>query len=195
MKKTFFSLFAISMLSSCVNNRNQEKTEEVVADTISKSDTINAESDECVFDTNTYKFTKEALLKYRKDIKFKWNSKEKEAMAVFENGDTLLLHIGGCTHFSYSAVLLSSIPFQNTNMLTDKSKWLAKTFFTNGFDTKYDEFISSGKFKKNESYYPKSTEAYEVIETDTAATNMVFDGFTFEKNGKRTKIQISGYLN
>lgn len=71
--------------------------------------------------------SQEALEKYRKDIKFSWSGKEKEAMTIFENGDTLLLHIGGCDHFISSATLLSSISFDDTKTLKEKSKWLAKT--------------------------------------------------------------------
>lgn len=151
--------------------------------------------DECVFDTSTYKFTTQALKKYKSNIKYTWDDKEKEAKTVLQNGDTLTLHIGGCDHFSYSATLITSISFDDTKALTEKSKWLAKTFFDGGFDSKYDSCISKGHFKLTDSYDTKNLKAYEIIDPDTTITNMIYEGFQFWKLDNKTKIVISGYIN
>ncbi len=197
MKKylLFFALVILSF-SGCMNHSKSEKQGTTIDSvTTAKPAKVAVVSDGCVFDTASYKFTTDALLKYRDDIKYTWNSKKGEAMTVLENGDTLLLQIGGCNHFSYSATLLSSIAFEDTKSLTDKSKWLAKTFFSAGFDKNYDALITEGKYEINEHYYPKSVKAYEMTPTDTTVTDMVYEGFTFESLGKRTKIHISGYVD
>ncbi len=162
---------------------------------VTTKDFAEMENNDCVFDTSTYKFTTQALKEYKANIKFTWNDIEKEAKTVMENGDTLTLHIGGCDHFSYAATLVTDIPFTETENLIAKAGWLAKTFFDGGFDTKYDSCISKGLFKEEELLEKENLKSYNIIDPDTAATNMIYEGFQFRKLKDKTKIAISGYIN
>jgi hypothetical protein len=198
MKYLTLIFFLSFIITSCSNSKI------ISNDTLSNKDSSNGtmtknfkddEIRECVFDTSTYKFTTEALNKYKKNIKFTWNDKDKEAETVLENGDVLILHIGGCDHFSYSATLITDIPFTETKILTEKSRWLAKTFFDNGFDSKYDKCISKGLYQEEDSNDKKDLKSYQIIDSDTTETNMIYEGFQFWKLDNKTKIVISGYIN
>ncbi len=193
-----FVLLGIAVVFGCTNVDRKEKATAVIIDSAKKVtsvDLVVPEDNDCVFDTSTYKFTTQALKKYKPNVKFTWDDIEKEAKATLAGGDTLILHIGGCNHFSYSATLLTEIPFSETKMLIEKSRWLAKTFFDGGFDTKYDSAISKGLFKQTEGLEKEDLKSFEIIDLDTTATNMIYEGFQFQKLDKRTKIVISGYIN
>ncbi|MDF3078150.1 MAG: hypothetical protein K0S09_2039 [Sphingobacteriaceae bacterium] len=187
-----------AVIISCSNSSQKSNSKSLKIDSLKKVEMkgfTEPENSDCVFDTSTYKFTTQALRKYKADIKFSWDDIEKEAKAVLENGDTLSLHIGGCDHFSYSATLVTDIPFTETAALTEKSRWLAKTFFGNGFDSKYDSCISKGLFKEVEIAEEQNIKAYQIIDRDSAMTNMVYEGFQFLQVKDKTKIVIGGYLN
>lgn len=151
------------------------------------------EISDCVFDTSTYKFTTDVLRRYKADISFMWDKESEQAIAVLSNADTLLLHIGGCNHFGYSAVLPTAIPFTDSVALLKKSHWLAENFFDE-FSKDYAECIVSGKVR---SVFSGSTDrrVYEFVVNDTALTNYVYEGFWFERRGKRTEIVMGGYIN
>lgn len=157
--------------------------------------TAGYEEDDCVFDTSAYRFTTAALKKYKADIRFQWNKDDGEAQAVVDHGDTLWLSIGGCYHFGYSAILSTGIPFPDSAALTGKSMWLARTFFDGGFDDKYVECISKGMFRRTETHDPQHLHHFEIIDPDTSITNSIYEGFSFESQGTRTRIVISGYMN
>lgn len=191
-----FSLFiSVAVIYSC-NNDNAVQQKNQPSNDTKATVTLNEtqfEENDCVFDTSTYKFTTAVLKKYRNNIKFVWDSKENSATTQFDNGDTLTLSIGGCNHFGYSATLYSSIHFDSTKALIKKAHWLAKTFFNNGFDTKYDECIKKEQYEP--SYHTINIKSFNIIDQDTSETNMVYEGFTFFRAGNRTKIVISGYIN
>ncbi len=198
--KLFLLFVLVMVISSCNNNtavkqNNQPPNDTKATVNLNEKNETQFEENDCVFDTSTYKFTTTALKKYRNNIKFVWDSEENSATTQFDNGDTLTLSIGGCNHFGYSATLYSSIYFDNTKALIKKAHWLAKTFFNNGFDTKYDECIKKGQYKP--SYYQDTIniKSFDIIDHDTSETNMVYEGFTFFRAGNRTKIVISGYIN
>lgn len=151
----------------------------------------------CAFDTNTCQFTTEAILKFDPQLDVSYSNKLKQATAVLNNGDTLWLHIGGCNHFSYNAKLSTSIAFTDTTALTEKAKWLAQTFFEgSGFDLKYSECIDNGLYEKAVSGKKKSAyKLYHIINPDTSQTNMIYDGFSFEKKENRVIIEIGGSVN
>jgi hypothetical protein len=198
IKQRLVILLLTYLIYSCSNSESQSKRTTLSVDSslnIKTEDLSQTIDQGCVFDTSIYKFTTQALKKYKSNLKYTWDDTEKEAKTVLENGDTLTLHIGGCDHFSYSATLITSISFDDTKALTEKSKWLAKTFFDNGFDSKYDTCISQGHFKQIESYDKEELRAYKIIDTDTTITNMIYEGFQFWKLENRTKIVISAYLN
>lgn len=150
---------------------------------------------DCVFDTSSYKFTSEALRRYDADIRFNWSRDDAEAQAIIGDRDTLWLHIGGCDHFSYSATLSTAVPFTDSAALTAKSLWLAQTFFDGGFDRKYATHISKGLFRRRETPDSPNRRSFDLIDQDTAITNQVYDGFSFENQGSGTRIVISGYIN
>ncbi len=149
---------------------------------------------ECVFDTSTYQFTTQALRKHNPTQRFNWNKVRQEATVPFENGDTLILHIGGCNHFSYLAFYRTdSTKFDQEGYLFEKTKWLAETYFDNGFDEKYAHFITNKQYQLEDS--KPGVRLYSITDPDTTVTNRVYEGFYFKKTGERTEIRIYGYLN
>ena len=174
--------------------KTANKNEQLMTDSVLIKDTINTSDDfDCIFDTSSYKFTTEALLKFDKALKYKWDNEIKQAKAVLSNGDTLCLSIGGCDHFGYTASLVTKTPFNSTDSLLNKTRWLAKTFFDDGFDS-YDQLIARNKFNKSEDSTPLYSR-YDVILSDSIPENHIFEGFSFEKQENNTIIEISGYIN
>jgi hypothetical protein len=190
----------VAVISSCANDNaikknSQPNNDTVATRTLDEKNKPLLEENDCVFDTNSYKFTTDALKRYNKHIQFVWDSKQKSARTRLNNNDTLQLSIGGCNHFGYAATLYSSIHFDNTKELIKKAQWLAKTFFDNGFDTKYDECIRNGQFEPNNNYDTINMKSFDIQDQDTSITNMIYNGFSFYRAGNRTKIVISGYIN
>jgi hypothetical protein len=196
---SFLGLFLLFSISCNRSNSEQSEKEITVtkkgAEDIPKWEDYKEEEIECIFDTSTYKFTINALKKYKPDINFKWDKVEKKAISNLPNGEILTLGIGGCDHFGYEAILITPIKFEEKDALIQKAKWLAKTFFANGFDIKYDQFISKGLYKEVKSDDTLNHKLFEIIDTDTEETNSVYNGFTFTRSGTSTKVQISGYQN
>ncbi|WP_207432582.1 hypothetical protein [Sabulibacter ruber] len=150
---------------------------------------------DCVFDTSTYKFTTEALRKYDKNIPFFWDKQTAVAQVKLNSTDSLLLHIGGCNHFTFTATYITdSAKFTNTDFLVKKAKWLAKSFFSQGFDIKYVYSIDN-KLYKLEEPSRKDFKWYTIIDTDTSITDHTYHGWTVEKVGAKTRLEISGYVN
>ncbi len=150
--------------------------------------------DDCIFDTSSYKFTSEALLKYNKDLKFDWNDNDKVATTILENGDTFLLSIGGCNHFGYYGEIRTKSPFYLTDSLFSKARWIARIFFENYFE-EYDTYIENGRYKLNKEVSTDSIYFYNIERSDSIPENIILDGFSFEKQGNNTIIKIGGYIN
>lgn len=183
---------------SCNNSSNNPEAKDstsTVQDTpVEQAPKPEWTADDCVFDTSTYKFTTESLARYRKDIAFTWDDKEKVAAVPMEQGDTMQLHIGGCDHFSYTIhYTTDAARFTDKTWLIDKAGWLTKTFYDNTFDEYYSDGI------KQKSYSIDSTEAdhfsLEIISRDTSITDHVYEPVFFRLENNRTVISISGYIN
>lgn len=198
----WFRLFMLFLLCRCTQEQEaiQAKPQKV-ADTllIHAPDSASAVNrvTTCVFDTAVYEHTIRALETFQPGIAYTWNSKTQEAMAIIENCDTLYLHIGGCRRFVYSARLYSSIPFDDEDNLIEEARWLAVTFFGNGFDLKYDYFISNDYIEPLPVKDSLNFKAFKIVGRDSLYKDMKYDGFSFQQldNGRRTKITIGGYVN
>ena len=191
-KRLLFLATIICLLTAAC--KPSGKDNQSMNDSTLAKDTIDALDDsDCIFDTSSYKFTTTALLKFDKAIQYKWDKDTKQAKTVLNNGDTLYLSIGGCDHFGYAATLITKTPFNITDSLLNKTRWLAKTFFDNGFES-YDQLIANNKFNKSEDSTPEYS-AYDVTLSDSVAENCIFEGFSFEKRGNNTIIAIGGYIN
>ena len=203
--KCFFACFAIIVLSSaCSSSPKKEETKSdtpIVLNEKKAEPKVDSDEDypdniesDCVFDTSTYKFTTEILLKFDRKIHFTWDKNNQQAIVKFPKGDSLLVHVGGCDHFGYSAEYRTNAEaFSNQDYLMAKTKWLAKNFLDNGFGTNYLRFISNKQYvlEKDESDWK-----FYSVETDSLiAENEIYDGFDFKRIGKRTRISISGYIN
>jgi len=152
--------------------------------------------DDCIFDTSIYEFTTTAILKYDKELKIKWDNEKKEASTMFENGDSLYLSIGGCYHYAYNARLITGIDFKNEDLLLEKARWIARSFFDNGFEKDYDEYIRGGLFEKDQDISDNEYRFYYIINPNPTEEMQVFSGFSFKKISDRTtEIEIGGYFN
>lgn len=213
MKKIFFAFCAGALLFSCQEAATTVSTHArpVVAETAPNTEAAEkatetaeqtdlppaTEEDDCVFDTSYHQFTTEMLRKYKRNIAYRWNKSEKQAMAFLPGGDTLLLSIGGCVHFNYSAELLSGIPFEKQEELLRKAAWIATTFFKGSSFGSYAGFIERKQYQQEAS--EPGYRAFGIIldSENEELTNDVYDGFSFRSvgGGKRTRISISGYVN
>lgn len=154
----------------------------------------------CMFDTSTYKFTTEAIRRYNPNLQFFWDSSAAMATVPLPGGDTLLLHIGGCDHFGYSAQFFTdAVHFDDDDYLPEKAKWLAQTFFLSGFDKDYAYFIDKKHYRPSSEIndIPESKRrCFEIVNPySTTVTNHIYEGFCIEKLGNRAVVRISGYIN
>jgi hypothetical protein len=201
--KYYFPLLFATLFAACSSPAKKEKpetkpifsTEKVIEPKADLNETLSApiESD-CVFDTSTYKFTSETLFRFNRKIRFSWDKNNQQAIVQFPTGDSLLLHIGGCNHFGYSAEYrTNAAAFSDTNYLITKTKWLAKNFLGNGFDTNYLRLISNKQYVLEKDEMDWKTYSVEV--DSLIQENEIYTGFGFRQVGKRTHISISGYIN
>lgn len=196
MRHTIQLLFILLLISCSSEKASKEENEQSI---VTKKSSINSKNveltDECVFDTSTFKFTSQAIHKFNPAIKFHWDENEKRAIIPLEEGDSLILHIGGCNHFSYWAKYRTDYSkFNDSIYLLNKAKWIAENFFANGFDQNYVRFISDKKYYLEDNGKPL-IKSYS-IRTDTSIQeNEVYEGFYFMRDGERTEIWIHGYVN
>ncbi len=195
MKNALYLIFLTFLAISCSvdEKSNREKFDNKIENVVVESNEKSAEISDCVFDTNTYKFTTEPIRKYNSQLKFQWDGHN--AIVPLEAGDTLILSIGGCNHFGYSAIYKTDgEKFKDSTFLVEKAKWLAQTFFNNGFDKNYVKYISDGKFQLDSDNSSKIQKNYFITDT-TMQENEIYEGFRFIKEGNRTEIGIYGYIN
>jgi|GEM_PF-1111303 len=208
MTRLILPALVIVLLAGCLSKQTSDR---VLQDSTTRVDSLPAqhalaadssnqagdaeyEMSECVFDSSTYKFTTDALRRYKTDIRYRWNKQTAEATTVLDNGDTLIFHIGGCDHFSCTATLNTAIPLTDSVALFKRCLWVAENFVS-AFDDKYATCISKGLFWREESYDKQLVHRFQINNPDTAVTNYVYDGFSFHKKGSRTRIEISEYMN
>ena len=189
----FISLFFSNCFSS--NDKRVAKPVDTLA-TLKKAIQDTLATNECVFDTSTYKFTTEKLKKYDKNIAFIWDGKNYQAIVKFPGNDTLWLHIGGCVDYSYTAIYsIDSSRYSDTAYLFKKAGWIAKNFLGGGFDSKYAECLAKNLYTRRTDNADSNSRVYEIIDMDTSVTNKIYEPIIFELKGARAVITIGGYEN
>jgi len=163
------------------------------------TDTTGTEGDStgdgCVFDTTTFRITAAALKKFDPALRYSWRKKDGAAVVPMKNNDTLLLRIGGCNHYVVLAEYLTdSSKFDDESYCIEKVIWMARNFFSEGFDTKYVECISKKLYQRDTLPHPDA-KWYYIQDPDTTVTDHVYDGFGISKTGSRAEIAVSGYIN
>ncbi|WP_028980475.1 hypothetical protein [Sporocytophaga myxococcoides] len=196
MRHTIQLLFILLLISCSSEKISKEEKEQSV---VTKKSAINRQNieltDDCVFDTSTFKFTSQAIRKFNPTIKFHWDENEKRAILPLEDGDSLILHIGGCNHFSYWAKYRTDYSkFNDSIYLLNKAKWIAENFFDNGFDQNYVRFISDKKYYLENNGKPLM-KSYSIHTDSLIQENEIYEGFYFMRDGERTEIWIHGYVN
>lgn len=194
--KYIYILALLAQLFACTNKQAAVDSPANAIDTSTKkTDLIKVETDDgCVFDTSVYKFTSEAILKYNPKLKYLWHKASQSASVLLDNGDSLQLHIGGCNHFEYQATLLTNINFSNKSQLFDKTAWLAKTFFSHGFEAKVPELITNRQISILDVEKSEKKQSYSFNDADMTVTNLILDNFSFEQRGRKTVIEILVYM-
>jgi hypothetical protein len=193
MKLIPIIFFAFFLIYGCDSDSTGFVNENAVKN--NKKIEIPEEDSDCVFDTSTYKFTTEALNKHYGKAKFIWDTSTSNALVPLENYDTLVLHIGGCNHFSFSAEFrTASSKFNDSAYVVQKCLWLAETFFYNGFDQQFSEAIRNNNFYSDDTNN-KTWLTYSLTNTDSDETNNVYDGFGVKLENGRAIIFILGYIN
>jgi len=199
-KRIFYILIVFLFIISCNNKKQNIPNIPLESNYIQTVDSIEdidlaIEAEDCIFDTSSYKFTSEILLKHDKNIRFSWNNEDKKAKTVFENGDTLYLSIGGCYHFGYYAILHTNIPFEQKDSLFRKTAWVAESFFESGFKD-YNKFIHNGNYILNKEVSDDEFQHFDMSLGDSIPINYIYNGFDFQKNATgTTTITISGYID
>jgi uncharacterized protein YceK len=196
-------LLLVPLLQGCTDNGSADRSNRdagtaVLKQEESETTPVHKAEDlyiDCVFDTGFYRFTSEALQKFDTNIRFSWNDKEKQAAALLSNGDSLILSIGGCNHFGYYATLYTDVAFNDTKQLIEKTRWIARNFFTNGFDEVYDQWIGEGRYEESESHDPGNLKMYSILRKDTGESNMIYEDFSFTRTQEGTMILVGGYIN
>ncbi|WP_210487530.1 hypothetical protein [Rufibacter aurantiacus] len=206
-----FCSFLISCSKTSEATSSQEKTEpssvsaiDTIPNTMQRrassasgiqEDVEEPEVEECVFDTSTYHFTTEAIKKYDKNQDFHWDKQSSSALVKLNATDSLILSIGGCNHFTYSATYVTDkAKFSDRKFLIQKAKWLAKSFFSQGFDEKYVYSIENNLYRLEETQRDDFL-WYTIIDKDTAETNYTYEGWTIEKVGGKVRLNLIGSIN
>lgn len=147
---------------------------------------------DCVFDTSTFKFTTEAIKNYNPSLRYIWNDETKEATIWINQKDTLNLHIGGCDHFSYAATYSTDeTVFETDSIMMSKIRWLAKSFFNNGFDKGFTDPIDKKQFRIQRDGETKNV----ILKESNAMTDHVYEPINIVKVGGRTTISMLAYQN
>jgi hypothetical protein len=193
--KCFFVIMPAIFFAAC--SYHTEKQTITILDSTNISDSIDEDNSGtgCVFDTSTYKFTTEKLRGFKKDILFTWDDHLKAATVLFYNSDTLKLHIGGCSHFSFSILYTTdAAKFNDDPYLIDKARWLAATFLDDGFDKEYSDALVNKQFTKES---PRNNfKSVTIINSDTSSvSNRIHEPILFELANNRTIISIGCFVN
>lgn len=103
----------------------------------------------------------------------------------------MLLHIGGCDHFTYSAKYLTaaSALASDSSVLT-KARWMAKSFFSNGFDQGFVRTIDKGSFAITRDAH---TTTITLAEGDTTHSDHIYEPILVEKTKGRARISLVAY--
>lgn len=193
-----FIVASLIVVSCGRNTTDEEKSLRVNInsdDSISDFDVDNESVIECVFDTNSHKFTSESLLKYDPNIQFTWDNENKKATTSLKNGDNLILSIGGCNQFKYFAELEVHIPLKDTKKLMDKTKWISSNFFNDGFQ-EIGDYISEYSYSLNTDLSSDTSQYFDIIISEDSPENMIFDKIVFKKkNNNSTIIKVGGYFD
>lgn len=202
MKIQYFVFLALPNIISCAGHpspKNATTPVSLAPSAVQQADTTEAGGDStaesCVFDTTTFKMTAAALKRFDPNLAYTWKKKDGTAVVPMKNKDTLLLRIGGCNHYVFLAEYRTDASrFNDETWYIDKVKWMAKNFFSDGFDTKYVDCITRRLYQRDTIPRP-DTKWYYVQDPDTTVTDHVYDGFGIWKIGSRAEIAVSGYIN
>ncbi len=149
-----------------------------------------AQSDECTFDleTQTDKFIRE-VSEFKN---YSWNDKLKDATIALDNGDTIIAHRGGCTHFGVSGkwtLKNNSHDIDEIDYWIEKLIWISERIMSDDDNEILNDLIKEKNYKKvlsnnkltldfqNHNY----VEWYLVVEID--------------KDSKVATLETSHYIN
>ena len=187
-------IFAFFSCSSG-DNKSQETAEqnksEVEQERPNKPSTeeIQDEENDCVFNNDHYGLTTEWLKESGLE-NFKWDNKLSQAM-IPQNGDTIILTKGGCTHFEYYVKLTlydDSATVSNIEHWTELSIKLADQF---GFEH-FSRMLRTGKFVK---VTESGNSFWLEITDDDPNDNLIYNGVEVNLEKSFKYIAISKYVN
>jgi hypothetical protein len=193
MRSTVYLIvFGLATIFGCKQRQRElsDPKQKVGFDSIVPIDEV----EDCVFDTNSYRFTSTALKKIYPNKDIMWDGKNNIATLPLENFDTLTLSIGGCYHFGYTATYhTKGEKFTDSLYLINQTKWLVENFF--------DGQIKDGYLNafNNNDFFPYEDQELDFkpygVRNTGVTSNHILEGFFFETSNNRTMIHISGYIN
>lgn len=200
-----FLLTGICLSAGCQSNSNIKNTSQsdtaiaLKADSIAGKDTITATVDDCIFDNDMERLTKDAVSEFDPALKGVWDTTTHQLTVNLRNGDRLQLMIGGCNHFIYDAYLETDIPFENTSELLQKMVWITSSFFGKGYGEDYQRIVDKKQYQLSRTEIDDNKDTvhyYDITEPSAEPDNMIREGFyLYDKGQKGAAIRVSFYMN
>lgn len=125
---SYILIVLIGMFGMACSTNNNENTDSTI---ISEEDSFEQEiSEECTFDVKTQ--TSEFLQGIEEFENHVWVDSIKTAIILLENGDSLHIKRGGCSHFEVSVTLLTNeqVNVNDTIYWLDKAIWFADRVYS-----------------------------------------------------------------
>jgi|GEM_PF-6705102 len=164
-----------------------------------RRDTVTLVQDDCIFDNDMERLSRDALSAYDATIQGVWDTTSRQLYVQLEGGDRLELRIGGCNHFIYEAYLETAIPFGHTSELLQKMVWITSSFFGKSYGTDYERIIASKAYKLQRTEQDEqhlTGHYYEITEPVAEIDNVIREGFfLYDRGAKGAAIRVSFYIN
>ena len=198
-KKVFAPFLAVVLFLSCSGAPEGAEDQQLTARPtetetapakeapLAEASAQDAAAEDCIFNSDIKGLTTQAILQYSDSLKFRWLEEEQEALIPLGQ-DTLLLSMGGCSHFGYSSTYISRHKSpEDTAYWFSKARWIARSFIN-------QEAYLKLKQKPEKKLTGTGTVHYE-FPADTTLTNFFFNGLTLEPKGKGGSMHLEAYYN
>lgn len=177
MRHIIYCLVFLHIMSCTTDNKQSEQSKSIKAvkqDSTTKNESVDedvlSDEDDCIFDLATQDSS--FLIGISEFENFTWDSKTKDAHILLANNDSLIIHIGGCHHYSVSARLVLNsmdsslsksqvLDFVNTITVKLPEEFYHTSLITSLEEKKYDlsinehgwEILFEDEYLSSKNYY------------------------------------------
>lgn len=162
----YFGIELFGLTQKIKNNKSNPKDniELIIKEPKPKTETA-VNKDDCVFDLNTQ--TDDFLKEIPEFSNYFWDNEQKKATIKLDDGNTLIVTRGGCTHFAFYGNLLldqSELNINNESIIFEKALWIAQRLFNKSDFDHIKESLDKKNFEieqsENQKYYTFQSDAY-----------------------------------